>query len=320
MLGCAELARGMFGRGGGPANPLREMLSSRRGLKAGLIGSKADDVDTLIGVGRRNLLRSASRTAPSNANKLLLTFRKNTKERLAMKMRIGVWQGFPKERLKLNPKTGGSLPNMVALPHTHKDTTAEKRHKLRVSAIKWTAPGRHSFVPEDVPSSNEQRPTSKQPRLHKVKIESLADLHRSGMDSKALQTWLKIVAFGGCAQERDHNERTECHLPAMGKHATILLSAAFALKHGSTTALFKGITQAKTSKWQLAKSSSEKGCVAIDSLEDCRKFLLGIRQLPAMAGVQATFVRQSIASERGYTYLKQLEVTSGTWPKRRRCS
>jgi hypothetical protein len=45
-------------------------------------GRRADDVDTLIGVGRRKLLRLAGKIGPSEPRKPLLDFRKTTARRI----------------------------------------------------------------------------------------------------------------------------------------------------------------------------------------------------------------------------------------------
>ena len=141
------------------------------------------------------------------------------------------------------------------------------------------------------------------------------------IDSKLVQKWLGIIAYGRCAKEIGGSKRKQRHLPAYKNAMTLSFHDDFVKKHSTTHGGFMQVFSAKDSAWRQAKSIGATGSTTIRSLEDCRKFLLRARLLPQMAGVQATFLKRSstTASEKAVAAIGFVPGAS-TWPKRRRCS
>ena len=285
-----------------------------------LDGGTPSDVDTLVGVGRRKLLRSANKLGPSVPTKSLVSFRKTTADRSAMKSTERVWRGFQKAPVKLNPKAGCAMPNMIALPlgRNHQAPAIAAANATRTGAARWLPRNRNdasvtSQRKRKIPSGAQARPAPSK-KLEKERVASIVELEKEGIDGTALRKWMNIIAYGLCAHEVGGGKAESQHLPAVQKPTKFLFGDGFARKHASTHALFQRLFRADGSAWKQAEASASAP-VVINTLEDCRRFLLRVRRLPLVAGVSADFLDSSgkplAAMKAGPRH--------GSWPKRRRC-
>ena len=273
---------------------------------------KLADVDTLIGVGRRSLMRTVESTDRSAPGKILRVFRKTTLERTQKKAKAGVWRGFDKN-ITLKPKPGGAgLKGMFALPHeppafSQGSDDDPPSKKLRARAAKWL---RRVPPPAAAPVAEEQ---------DQVLVPSLYELHTPNLDRTRLNPWLKAVALGQSVTTDAAGGDTECYLPAMETPATIFLHRDFSLKYGTLTKSFRLLVRLSKCKWKLTASEGESGATTFHTAEDCRRFLLRIRRLPLKAGVQASFVKQPLSLPGGSPAASQgVPVRQSNWPSRTR--
>ena len=317
----------------GQARAMKALVSlANEHARRALHGGMPDDVDTLIGVGRRKLLRSVAKVGPSEPTKSLLQFRKTTAARAAMKDGERVWQGWKKGPIKMNPKPGGALPNMIALPRGRDRAPATApRSAVRAGVAKWTPnTGANCSAASQRKRKSSiylaERWPSRNKKPDKVHVATITDLETKDIDSKELQKWIEIVAHGLCAQEVGASKAELQHSPAIQKAMKLGFGSEFMKKHASTYAVFKRLFRSDDSAWQQVESSAT-AAVQIHSLDDCRKFLLRVRQLPLVAGVSASFLGLPAASPSASKGARAttgcLEPTvgpgHGTWPKRQRC-
>ena len=132
---------------------------------------------------------------------------------------------------------------------------------------------------------------------------AVGDLHEldrchKNLASDKLATWIKIVAYGSKAKCASGQQNLiQCHSPAVSAPADVALHAQFASKHARLSRLLKTAAASKDSRWKIYSAggpSTPKGCKHISNLPDLRDFLAGIRILPNIAGVQATYIKPDL--------------------------
>ena len=225
--------------GVGQARAVKALVALAEKHEPGRIaGQNADDVDTLIGVGRRSLMRTVAKTSRSAPSKLLRRFRATTAGRVKTKAKAGVWQGFDKTPMNLCPKPGeGGLSGMVALPHdppafSHK-SNADPRSQLRAVGSKWL---RRVITPAVAQGGQGKDP---------VLVSSLYELHTKFDSRTKLLPWLNVVALGQSVQATDAGGDIECYLPAIETPTKIFLHAEFRRIFGSLTNAFRLLVKKK---------------------------------------------------------------------------
>ena len=332
--------------GVGQARAVKALVALAR--EHAVAGGQPGDVDTFIGVGRRTLMRKVAKIGCSKPTKKLGEFRETTAKRSASKARAGVWQGFNKTPIQYRPKPGGALPSMVALPHReHRvngedETSASSKKRrgqflmagtsvskrvLRMGTGKWLGRQGAAAVSQRKQKADDRQSSAIQSKAP-ARVSSTSELHIPNLDTKKLLLWLKIVAHGQSVRTTATGCSEECYLPAQETCAKLVLHKDFEQKHYNMSAALRREVLSTDSKWQLAKSEDETGSTTIRTLEDCRQFLLRMRRLPAMAGVQATFLKPqgaSLAASRGVLKPPGASlaashggprISSGRWPRR----
>ena len=78
-------------------------------------------------------------------------------------------------------------------------------------------------------------------------------------------------------------------MPAKETPAKLFLHPDFKQKHVAVVNGFTKAVKSTNSKWRVEESEGADS-TTIRNLEDVRRFLLGIRRLPMMAGLQASFL------------------------------
>ena len=205
-------------------------------------------------------------------------------------------------------------------------STSVSKSVLRIGASKWLRRPGAPAVSQEKQKADDRKSRAIQSKAP-VRVSSASELHTANLDTKKLLLWLKIVAHGQSVRTTATGCSEECYLPAQETCAKLVLHKDFEQKHYNMSAALRRLIVSTDSKWQLPKSEDETGSTTIRTLEDCRRFLLCIRRLPAMAGVQAIFLKPSgasLAASRGVLKPPGASLAasrggpllSGRWPRR----
>ncbi len=266
-------------------------LAAREGEAA----AQTADQTTIVGVGRRDLMRRVHKQDAAAPGKRMLDFRKTTQQRKALKSQVKTWCGFGRKAPKLRCKPGERIGRMVAAPHVPA--------KPRVGGKFLGARGPPAASQEKrkraqrMAAGENDDNSAKAPR---VKVESLVDLEATELTSDALKAWFPIVAYGQVAEAQAGNgeKRTQKHQPAISTPTKVAFSDDFTRKHRTLRKMFKAAISFKGSKWQETKAA-DPGCALISGLRECQAFLRKARQFPTLSGVRATYLDKPVLHRGG---------------------
>ena len=106
--------------------------------------------------------------------------------------------------------------------------------------------------------------------------------------------------------------------------AKISFGDVFKSKHRSTYRLFQRTFCEKGSLWQQAEGDQVTTTAIINDLEDCRKFLLRVRRLSLVAGIETNLLNSTnkfgVSNDAGKNVTRGSTCAGqvGLWPKRQR--